>query len=138
MIHSQNTKTVALLKPQSVATGATASGTQSVTGWDYTEVVAHLDTAAATSTDSVLQVSFGDGTTFTTEAALAMTTAAPDTTNQQFYRWFIDLKARAKNIKFTYGPSGAARLVSASLRLSRGEVLPDTAAEMGAAAIVRA
>jgi hypothetical protein len=138
MIHSQNQKVVSLFKPQSVATNATASGTQSVTGWDYAEVVVHLDTAAATSTDATLEVSLGDGTTFVTESSLAMTTAAPDTSNQQFYRWFIDLKARKKNIKLAYTPSGAARIASAHLRLSRGEVAPDSASELGAAGIVRA
>lgn len=133
MIHAQDTKIVELFKPQSVATGATASGTQSVMGWDYAEVVAHLDSAAATSTDSLLEVSFGDGTTFTTEAALAMPTAAPSTSASQFYKWFVDLRARAKNIRFRYTPTGAARLASAHLVLSRGEQGADTASKRGLA-----
>jgi hypothetical protein len=133
MIHSQNEKIVALFKPQSVATNATASGTVSVTSWDYAKVVAHLDTAAASSTDATLEVSFGDGTSFTTEAALAMTTAAPDTSNQQFYAWFIDLRHRAKNLKLAYTPSGAARIASAHVVLSRGEQAPNTTSERGLA-----
>lgn len=136
MIEAQNSKIVQLFKPQSVATNATATGTVSMVGWDYAEVVVHLDSAAATSTDATLQVSLADGTTYATEAALAMTTAAPDTSNPQFYRWYIDLRHRKKNLKIEYTPSGAARLASAHVRLSRGEAAPITSSARGNAGSV--
>lgn len=135
MIHAQNTKRVALLKPQSVTSQTTVSATVSVVGWDYAEIVLHLDTAAATSTESTILVTESDGTTYATHADLTMTTAAPDTDNQQIYVWFLDLRKRKKNLKITYMPA-AAKLASAHAVLHRGEVAPITTAGRGLAGAV--
>ena len=114
MIHSMESKETVLFKPQSVGTSATATGTASVLGWDYGEVVIYLDTAAATSTDArVVQVEI----------------ELDDTAG--IYKWFLSLKTRKKNLKISYTPSGAARLGMAVLRLSRPEQSPATAAGRG-------
>ncbi len=47
MIHAQNSKRVSLITPGSVATNAAATGTVSLAGWDYAEVVLHLATQTA-------------------------------------------------------------------------------------------
>lgn len=129
MIHSQNQKVVNLIKPQSFGTSATVSGTVSVVGWDYALVVLKLDTSS--STDSVVRLSEGDGTSFATASDLAMTTAATDTSNQAYYGWLLSLKTRKKNLKLEYQPQGAARIGSADVYLSRGETAPITAAGRG-------
>lgn len=136
MIHAQDTKVVSLITPQSVATNATATATASVVGFDYAEVTLHLATQTAGNTDTLVQLSEGDGTTYATATDLAMTTVAPDTSNAQVYKWFVDLKARKKNLKISYTPSGTARIASATLTLSRAEQAPTTASGRGVTAQV--
>lgn len=136
MIHAQNKKRVALLKPQSVTSQTTVSATVNVVGWDYAEIVLHLDTAAASSTESTILVTESDdATTYTTSSDLTMTTVAPDTSNQQLYVWFLDLRKRKKFLKITYMPT-VAKLASATATLSRAEVAPTTAAGRGVTAQV--
>lgn len=135
MIHAQSAKMVSLFKPQSVATNGTATGTVSCVGYRYAEVLLLLDTAAATNVDVTVQLSEGDTTSsFATAADLAMTTAAPDTSNQQIYSWFVDLRKRKKNLKITYAPNtSTARLATCVVRLSRAEQTPTSAAQHGLA-----
>lgn len=132
MIHSQNSKYVNLLKPQSFATGATITATVSVVGYDHADVIVHLDSAAATSTDAGLTLTEGDAASFATHADLSITTVAPDTNGTQIYRWSLDLNKRKKNLKISYTP-GFARLGSAHIVLSRPEAAPTTAAGRGLA-----
>lgn len=139
MIHAQNDKVVSLFKPQSVATNGTATGTVNCVGFRYAKVVLKLDTAASTSnTDAVAKVEEGDTTSaFATHADLTLTTATPDTSNQQFYVWNLDLKKRKKFLKISYSPSASgARLASADVYLSRSERPLFTATDQGAAARV--
>ncbi len=136
MIHGQNTKVVSLITPGSVATNATSSATVSCTGFRYAEVQLHLATQTAGNTDTLVRVSESDGTTYATHADLAITTVAPDTSNAQIYKWFLDLRKRKKNLKIEYTPSGTARIASATCTLSRAEQAPDTAAERGVTAQV--
>ena len=136
MIHSQNHKIVSLVTPQSVATNATATATVSLAGWDYAEVLLHLATQTASNVDTTMTVTEGDGTTYATHADLAMTTAAPDTSNAQVYGWLLDARKRKKNLKITYTSVGAARIASAVVVLSRGEQAPTTAAGRGLTAQV--
>lgn len=132
MIHAQNTKRVVLLNPQSVTSQTTVSATVNVVGWDYAEIVLQLDTAAASSTESTVLVTEGDDTTYATHADLTMTTAAPNTSDGQFYVWYLDLRKRKKNLKITYMPT-VAKLAAAHAVLSRGEQAPITAAGRGLA-----
>ncbi len=136
MIHAQTTKVVSLISPQSVATNATASATVSVAGWNYAEVTLHLATQTAANVDTTMTVTEGDGTSFATHADLAMTTVAPDTSNPQIYKWFLDLRKRKKNLKITYTSVGTARVASATISLSRAEQAPTTAAGRGVTAQV--
>lgn len=136
MIHAQNTKIVSLITPGSVATNATATATVNCVGWDYAEVVLHLATQTASNTDTLVRLDEADGTSYTTSSDLALTTAAPDTSNPQIYKWFVDLRARKKNLKINYTPSGAARVASATCTLSRAEQAPTTATGRGATAQV--
>lgn len=133
MIHSQNEKIANLFKPQSVATNGTATGTVSCTGFRYAKVVLKLDTAASTSnTDVAVTLTEGDGTTFASATDLSMTTVTPDTSNQQYYVWFLDLRKRKKNLKISYSPSASgARLASADITFSRAEQPPTTATTRG-------
>ncbi len=136
MIHAQNTKLVSLLTPQSVTTSATASATVSCLGYRYAEVTLHLATQTASNVDTTMTVTESDGTTYVTNTDLTMTTVAPDTSNAQVYTWFLDLRKRKKNLKITYGAVGAARIASATVRLSRAEQAPTTAAGRGVTAQV--
>lgn len=136
MIHAQNTKTVSLITPQSVATNATATATVSCVGFRYAEVTLHLATQTASNVDTTMTLTEGDSTTFATHADLAMTTVAPDTSNAQIYKWYLDLRKRKKNLKITYTSVGAARVASATITLSRAEQMPDSAAERGVTAQV--
>ncbi len=133
MIHAQNTKVVSLITPVSVATNATSTATVSCVGFRYAEVTLHLGTQTASNVDTTMTVTEGDSSTFATHADLAMTTAAPDTSNAQIYKWFLDLRKRKKNLKITYTSVGAARLASAFVTLSRAEQPPTTAAGRGVA-----
>lgn len=136
MIHAQNTKIVNLITPASIATNATATGTVSVAGWDYAQILVHLATQTAGSTDVALALTESDGTSYTTNADYAMTTAAPDTSNAQVYGWLISTKTRKKNLKISYTPGVGARVASAVAILSRGELAPTTAALRGLTAQV--
>lgn len=136
MIHAQNSKVVSLITPGSVATNATATATVNCVGWDYAEVQLHLATQTASNTDTLVRLEEADGTTYATHADLALTTVAPDTSSAQIYKWFLDLRARKKNLKISYTPAGAARVASATVTLSRPEQAPTTAALRGVTAQV--
>lgn len=136
MIHSQNTKIVNLITPASVATNATATATASCVGFRYAEVTLHLATQTAANVDTTMTITESDGTTYVTASDLAMTTVAPDTSNGQIYKWYLDLRKRKKNLKITYTPVGAARVAAATLTLSRAESAPTTAALRGVTAQV--
>lgn len=133
MIHAQNSKHAALFKPQSVATNGTASGTVDCAAFRYAKLLLHLDTASSSNTDVVVQVKEGDTTSsFATHADLAMTTAAPDTSNNQIYAWLLDLRKRKRYLQILYSPSASgARLASAMVELSRAEQPPITATLRG-------
>jgi len=136
VIHAQNTKVVSLITPQSVATNATATATVSCVGYRYAEVILHLATQTASNVDTTMTITESDGTTYVTNADLTMTTVAPDTSNAQVYKWFLDLRKRKKNLKITYTSVGAARVASAIVQLSRAEQAPTTAALRGVTAQV--
>jgi hypothetical protein len=129
MIQTHNLKRLALVKPQSITTNA-ISGTVDTLGFNYAEIVVHLDTQAASSTVA-FAVTEGDTTSAATTAAdLAMTTVAPQTSTQDFYVWHLDLKKRKRFLKLAITPVTAV-LGSAHLVLSRGGQTPATAAARG-------
>jgi len=134
VIHAQSSKRVSLIPPVSVGSQTTVSATVSVVGWDYAEVEVHMDTGS--SNVATLTLSEADVSTYATATELAMTTTAGNTNAADIYVWFLDLRKRKKNLKVEVMSSAAARLMSATARLSRGETHPDTAAERGVTAQV--
>lgn len=125
MIHAAATREETLFLPQSVATNGTASGTSSSLGFDLAVIRLQLGTQTAANTDVLLRISEGDGTTFATSADFAMTTAAPNTSTGQLYRWVLDMRKRKKNLKIEYSPSAsAARLAAATITYHRAEQAP--------------
>lgn len=132
MIHAANTKISYLVLPQSVATNGNPTATVSVAGWNYATVTLLLGTAAASNVDATVALTEGDSTTYATHADLAVTTAAPNTSTGQIYRWFLDLRKRKKNLKISYAPNtNVARTAAAWIELSRGEAGPTTTAQQG-------
>ncbi len=132
MISAQASKEVMLFLPQSVATNGTATGTVSLAGWDYAEVLLQLSTAVASNVDVVVTLTEGDVSTYATHADLAMTTVAPNTSAGSMYKWFVDCRPRKKNLKITYTPNGnVARVAAATCRLTRGIKAPVSATEHG-------
>lgn len=129
MIHAQSCKKVQLIKPQSVGSQTTVSATVSVVGYDYAEIDVWMDTGSSNVT--TLQISEADVSTYATATELAMTTVAANTSTPDIYTWFLDLRKRKKNIKIEVMSSAAARLISASARLSRAEQPPITATNRG-------
>lgn len=134
MIHSQASKAAIVFNPQSVATNGTATGTVNCVGYRYATVTLALGTAAATNVDVTMTLTESDGTTYTTAAELAMTTAAPNTSAGDVYRWYVDLRKRKKNLKVTYAPNtSVARLASCVIELFRAEQVPTSASGHGLA-----
>ena len=134
MIHTQNSKTAIVFEAQSVGTNGTATGTVSCVGYKYAKVTLQLGTAAASNVDVTMTLTEGDSTTYATHADLAMTTAAPNTSNGQLYCWYLDLRKRKKNLKVTYAPNtSVARLAACTIELSRAENHPITTAGRGLA-----
>src|SRR5262245_26418689 len=105
MIHSQNSKVVSLIAPQSVATNGNPTATVNCVGFRYATVTLHLSTAVASNVDTTVALTEGDGTTFATHSDLTLTTVAPQTNTPQIYRWYLDLRKRKKNLKISYAPN---------------------------------
>lgn len=134
MIHSQASKDAILIEAQSVATNGTATATVNCVGYRYARVLLQLGTAVASNVDVTVTLTESDGTTYTTHADLAMTTAAPNTSAGQMYAWYLDLRNRKKNLKITYAPNtSVARTAAATINLSRAEQSPVSAADHGLA-----
>ncbi len=136
MIHAQASKVALVFAPQSVATNGTATGTVNVVGYRYATVTLALGTAVASNVDVTMTLTEGDVATgsYTTATELAMTTAAPNTSTGDVYRWYVDLRKRKKNLKVTYAPNtSVARLAVCTIELSRAEQAPTSAAGHGLA-----
>jgi len=143
MIHALSEKTVVLLKPQSVATSATATATMSRDGFDYLTIDVLLDSAGAVSSNpAVLKLAEGDGTSYTDitagvgDGTGGFTIPDADTANPQVVRFCIDCRKRKKNLKITLTPAGAAQLVGALAILRRSRIAPLSDSQKGAAEIV--
>lgn len=147
MIHGQNDKGVVVLKPQSLATTATATGNIDTIGHDVCDIDITLDSAASTtnnpavlklsSSDDTVVTNFADITEFVGDGAGGFTIPNADAANPQLVRMSVNLlKNRKRFLKLALTPAGATQLVGASARLSRAENSPRTAALAGLAAHV--
>lgn len=129
MIHAQNKKHVSLTTPATITTDG-LSGTVDVAGWDYAEVIVHLDTQAASSTVTFSLTEGDVATTLATHADLVLTTVAPQTNTPDIYKWMLDLRKRKRYLSLTITPVTAV-VAAAHVVLSRGEQAPTTAAARG-------
>lgn len=146
MIFSQLTKSGILIKPQSLATTATATGQVDTYGWNYLTVTWSLDSAAAVSSNpATLKLSEDNATTTTTNDIAAFvgdgvggfTVPNASTDTPQVLKMCVDLtKARKRYITGHLTPAGATQLVGATYELSRGDLSPRNASEAGCAALV--
>ena len=147
MIHGANDKGVIALKPQSVATNATATGNIDTRGYDFCQLDILLDSAAAVSSnpavlklaesDDTVVTNFADITAFVGDGTGGFTVPNADTETPQIVRMNVDLrKNRKRYLRLSATPAGAAQLLAATARLGRGEEIATVAAGMGLAALV--
>lgn len=147
MIFGATPKVVSLIKPVSVATNATQTGSIDTRGFKHARIVVHLDSqSSTTSAPAVLKLSEGDttssyadivaftgGTETSTSVGFVIPTAG---TAPTFVVLDVDLKKRKRYLKITFTSGDGAQLASATAHLARPETHPDAAAEVGAAAWV--
>lgn len=144
MMPLQNVKTVSVIKPQSVATNATATGVIDRLGYDEVAINVHLDTAAATSSNpAVLKVGEGDtSTAFTDITALVgdgqggFTIPAADTSAPQIIRLNLDARARKRYLQVSLTSAGAAQLAGVTADLNKAD--DTTVARAGMALVANA
>lgn len=141
MIHAASAKSVVMLKPQSVATNATVTGTVDTLGFDHCRVDVLLDSQTSTTskptalkleesndlTTYVTVSPFTGGTGFTIPTAGSVSTVI---------RFNVDLRPRMRYLKVSLTAGDAAQLACVHANLSRAEVLPNTATLKGCTAVV--
>ena len=131
MFPLQITKSVAVIKPQSVASNATATGTIDRLGYEEVKVNVLLDSAASTTSNpSVLKMSesddteatnFADITGFVGDATDGFTIPAVSATLPTSVSLAVDCRARKRYLKLTLTPGGAAQLVGATAELGKAK-----------------
>lgn len=137
MIRFQNQKTITLLGPTQFATDA-ASATASLIGADSGEVTITISKAKNTSavtTTPTIQILHSDNTSsFSTSNALLATTAyAANTSSERTIRVLFSTKTIGKAIKITATPETTTNgniSIAATLRLDRLEESPGSTSEM--------
>lgn len=131
MMPLQNTATKVAIKPQSVATTATASGHVDTLGYEEAAVDIALDSAGATSSnpatlklqeaDVTNDSSFADITGFVGDATDGFTIPAADTASPQLVRLNLDLRKRKRYLRVVATPAGAAQLLAATVVLGKAK-----------------
>lgn len=144
MMPLQNTATKVAIKPQSVATNATAFGYVDTLGYDEAAVDVILDSAAATSSnpavcklsesDDTETTNFADITGFVGDATDGFTVPAADTANPQIVRLNVDLRARKRYLGVSLTSAGAAQQAAAVVTL--GKAADSTTARAAMAEVV--
>jgi len=130
MMPLQNTATKVAIKPQSVTSGATASGFVDCLGYSEAAVDVILDSqGSTTSNPSVLKLSesaitdatgFADITAFVGDATngFAIPAAGAAAT---IVRLNVDMRARKRYLKVTVSPDGAAQILAAVVTLGKAK-----------------
>lgn len=131
MFTLQDTGSVALIAPASVATNATATANIDTLGYDEVKVQVLLDSAGATSSnpatlklsesDDTVVSNFANITGFVGDATDGFTIPAADTANPQVVELNVDCRARKRYLKLTVTPAGAAQILGATAVLGRAE-----------------
>jgi len=130
MMPLQNTATVVAIKPQSVTSGATASGIIDRLGFEEAAIDVILDSqASTTSNPSVLKLSQSDITDATGFADI--TGFVGDATNgfvippagaaATIVRMNVDCRSRKRYLKVAVSPDGATQLLSAVATLGKAK-----------------
>ena len=128
MMPLQNTATKVAIKPQSVTSGATASGYVDCLGYDEAAVDVVLDSqASTTSNPSVLKLSqsditdatgFADITGFVGDATDGFVIPAAGTA-ATIVRLNVDLRARKRYLRVQVSPDGATQMLSSVVTLGK-------------------
>lgn len=131
-------KRVSVIKPASVATNGTATGSFSLLGFHAASIDVHLDSqTSTTSKPATLVLSAGDGTSYT-----AISTGGTDFTIPQaqtvanIFSWNVNGNGQKKNLKVTFTPGDAAQIISVTAREHRPDELPNSSSEAGCALLV--
>ncbi len=134
----ENTKTVVGTTVTSAA--ATATLTIDTLGYAYAsvDVIVAVSTTPANTSASILNVLTLSGGDTTTAGSSIYTVAAPAasaavTAQPSVVRFDIDLRGRGRYVKVDATPATALATTIVA-RLSKGEIGPDSASEMGALA----
>lgn len=149
MISAQATKVFPLVLG-TVSTSATASASWAASGFDYQEVTVQIikpTAATAAVTLTALAIEEADGTSYAAISGLTgttNTTAASGefvipptvTTDTNVLVFGINMGGRKKNLRVKYqGVTGGAT-ICVQARGSKAEIVPTTAAQRGALAVV--
>ena len=139
MMPLQNTATVVAIKPQSVTSGATASGYVDCLDFEEAAVDVILDSqASTTSNPSVLKLSHSDITDATGFADI--TGFVGDDTNgfvipaagtaATVVRLNVDMRARKRYLKVAVSPDGATQILAAVVTLGKASTSTIARAQM--------
>ena len=130
MMPLQNTATLVAIKPQSVTSGATASGYVDCLNFNEAAVDVILDSqASTTSNPSVLKLSqsditdatgFADITGFVGDATNGFVIPAAGTA-ATIVRLNVDMRSRKRYLKVTVSPDGATQILSAVVTLGKAK-----------------
>jgi hypothetical protein len=139
MMPLQNTATKVAIKPQSVTSGATATGIVDRLGYDEAAVDVILDSqASTTSNPSVLKLqdsistdatNFADITGFVGDATNGFSIPAAGTA-ATIVRLNVDLRARKRYLRVVVSPDGATQMLAAVVTLGKAKDSTIARAEM--------
>jgi hypothetical protein len=141
MLRGANDEFTLLILPQTVATGATATGILDCINGDFAQVHWAGDTAATN--PAVLKLGEGDTTSAFTDIGVftgddttdGFTIPAVDTSNGVQVVMNVDLRKRKRYLQLSCNP-GASQVMSATGRVGRKKSILATAADMGVDAVV--
>jgi hypothetical protein len=141
MLKAQNEKIVGDVPTAAVGATATATLTVDTLGYDYASFTVARAANASTAFANVLKIEESDdNSSYANVTALVgggaggftmPTVAASATASAAIVKLDVDTKARKRYLKLSYTP-GASATCGLSARLSRPEVAPVTASEVGA------
>ena len=130
MMPLQNTSTKVAIKPQSVTSGATASGYVDCLNYSEAAVDVVLDSQASTTSnpsvlklaecDTTVTTSFVDIAAFTGDATDGFVIPAAGTA-ATVVRLNVDLRARKRYLKVFVSPDGATQQVAATVVLGKAK-----------------
>lgn len=142
MISSENTKTMVVIKPQSVGT-TEVTGTFDRLGFDHASIIFVLDTASASSV--ITTASLGEGSATNSFTAIATfeggdtsygyTLPTPDTDNPDLIKYEVDCRPRKRYLQVGFA-STTARASAVIAVLSKPTTSPDTDSEAGCDIVV--